>query len=52
MFPDYELRSDYAHPDLTGRLEYDIFIPSLSLAFEYHGVQHCIQLIAFPAYIL
>jgi hypothetical protein len=30
---------------LKGRVEFDIFLPSLSLAFEYNGKQHCILLI-------
>lgn len=36
---------DYIHKDLRyshsrRKVEFDIFIPNLSLAFEYQGVQH------------
>eukprot|EP01027_Heterolobosea_sp_BB2_P000282 GEZU01000413.1.p1 GENE.GEZU01000413.1~~GEZU01000413.1.p1 ORF type:complete len:468 (+),score=89.89 GEZU01000413.1:405-1808(+) len=44
LFPDTEILEEYMHPDLTfegGELvEFDIYLPSLKLAFEYQGEQH------------
>jgi len=45
LFPNTLLLSDYHHPDLLytstqRRMELDIYLPSLSLAFEYQGQQH------------
>jgi len=43
VFPNSECLVNYPHPDLQltkQAMELDIFIPSLSLAFEYQGAQH------------
>jgi hypothetical protein len=45
LLPGHEIASNYWHPDykLTDKpVQYDLFIPALSLAFEYNGQQHCI----------
>jgi len=45
LFPKRELFSDYIHPhlrytDSDKHIEFDVFVPSLMLAFEYQGEQH------------
>ncbi len=45
LFPDEDVRLNYSHPDLLfekskALMELDIFLPSLSLAFEIQGAQH------------
>jgi hypothetical protein len=45
MFHTMDVRSDYWHPDaklFKRAVQYDVFVPELSLAFEYNGEQHCI----------
>jgi hypothetical protein len=41
---DTTILLDYVHPHLKFRsniaMEFDIFIPSHSIAFEYNGIQH------------
>eukprot|EP01114_Cavostelium_apophysatum_P023123 TRINITY_DN8611_c0_g1_i1.p1 TRINITY_DN8611_c0_g1~~TRINITY_DN8611_c0_g1_i1.p1 ORF type:complete len:602 (+),score=131.87 TRINITY_DN8611_c0_g1_i1:58-1863(+) len=44
-FPSTEIHSNFLHPKFKYEksdhpIELDIFIPSLKLAFEYHGAQH------------
>ena len=44
-FPNHEIFEDYLHPQLSFSLsgnpiQFDVFIPSLDLAFEYQGQQH------------
>ena len=50
-----DILEDYAHPSLvykdTNRnMQLDIFIPSLSLAFEYQGAHHYQDIYYFGAY--
>jgi hypothetical protein len=49
MFPNVDVVAEYSHPDFklfrTQQMEFDIFVPSLSLAFEYNGQHHCILII-------
>ena len=45
LFPKVEVIEEYHHPDLrygaTNRsMELDAFIPSMGIAFEYHGQMH------------
>jgi hypothetical protein len=44
LFANEEILCDYKHPQLSfttnNKMELDIYIPSLSLAFEYQGQQH------------
>ncbi len=45
IYLSLELFEDYYHPSLvykaTNRpMQFDIFLPSLQLAFEYQGIQH------------
>ena len=45
LFPNVECKFDYKHPDLVfdnsnARMELDIWVPELSIAFEYQGFQH------------
>jgi hypothetical protein len=45
IFPFEHIVLEYGHPDLVythtrRRMYLDVFIPNLSLAFEYHGIQH------------
>eukprot|EP01127_Copromyxa_protea_P011527 TRINITY_DN2901_c0_g2_i3.p1 TRINITY_DN2901_c0_g2~~TRINITY_DN2901_c0_g2_i3.p1 ORF type:complete len:393 (-),score=41.56 TRINITY_DN2901_c0_g2_i3:26-1204(-) len=45
LFPGYQILEDHKHPDLkfrnSGRkMELDIFLPEMNLAFEYQGHQH------------
>ena len=45
IFPNVDIQMDYKHPELiftqsNQRMQLDIFIPSLALAFEYQGEQH------------
>ncbi len=45
LFPDSEIHTNYRHPSLlfersSMRMEFDIFIPDLSLILEYQGDQH------------
>jgi hypothetical protein len=52
LFPGQDVIMKYKHQDLqhatqNKKLEYDIFIPSLSLAFEYQGEGHYQQNLVF-----
>ena len=45
MFPSHSVQMEYLHPQIkysgsNRHMLLDIFIPSLSLAIEYQGVQH------------
>jgi hypothetical protein len=44
LFSDAEVHFNYRHPDLqrptSQNLEFDIFLPSLAIAVEYHGEMH------------
>jgi hypothetical protein len=45
LYPGRQVRFNYKHPELRfaksgAKMELDIFIPSLNLAFEYQGGQH------------
>eukprot|EP00026_Physarum_polycephalum_P004891 Phypoly_transcript_04915.p1 GENE.Phypoly_transcript_04915~~Phypoly_transcript_04915.p1 ORF type:complete len:380 (+),score=56.44 Phypoly_transcript_04915:692-1831(+) len=44
LFPQYEIHEEYVHPELTSvarkKFAFDVYIPSLKLAFEYHGALH------------
>eukprot|EP01118_Nematostelium_gracile_P008062 TRINITY_DN2649_c0_g1_i2.p1 TRINITY_DN2649_c0_g1~~TRINITY_DN2649_c0_g1_i2.p1 ORF type:complete len:817 (-),score=149.57 TRINITY_DN2649_c0_g1_i2:621-2738(-) len=44
LFPQIEVKEDHIHPDLLyqsgERMELDIFVQHLNLAFEYQGQQH------------
>ena len=44
IYPKHEIIEDYFHEELTRisgfAIQFDIFIPKLNLAFEYHGEQH------------
>eukprot|EP01114_Cavostelium_apophysatum_P006341 TRINITY_DN1760_c0_g1_i4.p1 TRINITY_DN1760_c0_g1~~TRINITY_DN1760_c0_g1_i4.p1 ORF type:complete len:435 (+),score=98.75 TRINITY_DN1760_c0_g1_i4:205-1509(+) len=44
IFPSVEVRENYRHPKIkfssNMKMELDIYLPSLSLAFEYQGKQH------------
>lgn len=47
LFPSHIIHSDFPHPKLRYAdsnlpIQFDIFIPSLSIAFEYQGAQHYI----------
>jgi hypothetical protein len=45
MFPQRDIFANFWYPDLKlfgGNVQYDIYIPSLALGFEYNGAQHCI----------
>jgi hypothetical protein len=49
---NFQIFEDYKHPELIfrnskRRMELDVFIPELNLAFEYQGHQHYIQRSAF-----
>jgi len=39
LLPETQMLVNFRHPELN-RLEYDIFLPQLSLAFEYQGETH------------
>ncbi len=52
LYPGEEVKEDYLHPLLRfkgGRkMEIDVFVPSLSLGFEYQvGARHCIESMTF-----
>jgi hypothetical protein len=45
LFPDEEVKMNYKHPHLTfsnsgAPIEFDVFIPALSIAFEFQGDHH------------
>jgi len=45
LFPDVEILTDFTHPDLIfshtkKSMEIDVFVPALSIGFEYQGEQH------------
>mmetsp|Transcript_16303 Transcript_16303/g.22612 ORF Transcript_16303/g.22612 Transcript_16303/m.22612 type:complete len:103 (-) Transcript_16303:20-328(-) len=45
IFPNEEIIEDYLHPKLCfpsskRPVQFDVFIPSKSIAIEYHGEQH------------
>lgn len=40
IFPNEEIMSNYKLPNVQRNVELDIFLPNLSLAFEYQGEQH------------
>jgi hypothetical protein len=44
LLPGVDTKSNYKHPEImfatNARMELDIFLPSMALAFEYHGEQH------------
>ncbi len=47
LFPNVEIKLDYQHPELLfpdtkKRMEFDIYIPALSLIIEFYGEQHFI----------
>jgi hypothetical protein len=44
LFPNTDIQLNYKHPDLTHTktntaMEFDIYLPTLSLAFEYQGIK-------------
>lgn len=39
LFPEHEVQRE-ASPDWLGRLRFDIFLPEVGVAVEYHGYQH------------
>src|SRR5689334_10826591 len=49
LFPNFDIMSDkkQSYRLFNKSVEYDIFIPSLSLAFEYNGEQHCISIFSY-----
>ena len=50
LFPSYEIFEDFLHSNIRNSglsVEFDIFIPELNIAFEYHGEQHYNELMAF-----
>jgi hypothetical protein len=45
IFPGQEIREEYLHPNMIFpgsriKMELDLYIPALSIAFEYQGYQH------------
>jgi hypothetical protein len=52
LFPDAEVIEDYLHPELIYSntrkpMQIDVFLPKLSLALEYQGIQHYEDLFYF-----
>ena len=51
LFPDVEVIEEYDHQEMTRfsghPVQFDIFIPKLNLAFEYHGIHHYKDTTAF-----
>ena len=51
LYPDEEILEEYAHPDLSRMsgfaVTFDIFLPTMKVAFEYQGEHHFIE---FPAF--
>jgi len=58
LFPEQIFYSNFVHPNLEmmrkirksqySRMEIDIYLPQISLAFEYHGQQHYFPRLIFP----
>ena len=53
IFPETEIIEDYFHEELSREsgyaVQFDIFIPSKNIAFEYHGIQHFEEIGSFAA---
>ena len=51
LFPGEEVIEEFRHQELSRQsgatVEFDVFLPSLSLAFEYHGQHHYEELAAW-----
>jgi len=44
LFPSHRIFEEYTHPTLTfatsSKISIDVFVPDLSIGFEYQGAQH------------
>ena len=51
LFPDMEIIEDFFHEELTrlsgNPVQFDLFIPQINIALEYHGIQHYKELPSF-----